>query len=65
MKGGSRVQEYLTKSERIQAYIKEVLEDEQKHGMKEIVAHVDSKLKENGELHLGMYPGATWMMMRR
>ncbi len=43
------MQEYLSKTERIQAYIKEVLNDEQKHSMKDIISHVDSKLKENGE----------------
>ena len=43
------MQEYLSKTEKIQAYIKEVLDDEQKHSMKDIISHVDSKLKENGE----------------
>lgn len=43
------MQEYLSKTEKIQAYIKEVLDDEQKHSMKDIISYVDSKLKENGE----------------
>ena len=43
------MQEYLTKSERIQSYIKEVLGDEKKHSTREITEYVDSKLKENGE----------------
>ena len=43
------MQEYLTKTERIQSYIKEVLADEKKHSTREITEYVDSKLKENGE----------------
>lgn len=43
------MQKYLSKTERIQIYIKEVLDDERKHSMKDIIAHVDSKLKECGE----------------
>ena len=43
------MQEYLTKTERIQNYIKEVLADEKKHSTREITEYVDSKLKENGE----------------
>ena len=43
------MQEYLTKTERIQSYIKELLADEKKHSTREITEYVDSKLKENGE----------------
>ena len=43
------MQEYLTKTERIQNYIKEVLADEKKHSTREIIEYVDGKLKENGE----------------
>jgi len=43
------MQKYLSKTEKIQVYIKEVLDDEQKHNMKDIISHVDSKLKESGE----------------
>ncbi len=43
------MQNYLSKSERIQNYIKEILADEQRHSMKEITEYVDEKIKENGE----------------
>ncbi len=43
------MQDYLTKTERIQSYIKEVLADEKRHSTKEIIEYVDGKLKENGE----------------
>ncbi len=42
------MQEYLSKTERIQNHIKEILADEQKHSTKEIIEYVDSKLKQNG-----------------
>ena len=38
--------EYMSKTERIQSYIKEVLADEKKHSTKEIIEYVDDKLKE-------------------
>lgn len=41
--------EYMSKTERIQSYIKEVLADEKKHSTKEIIEYVDDKLKENGD----------------
>ena len=41
--------EYMSKTERIQSYIKEVLADEKKHSTREITEYVDSELKENGE----------------
>ena len=41
--------EYMSKTERIQRYIKEVLADEKKHSTKEIIEYVDNKLKENGD----------------
>lgn len=41
--------EYMSKTERIQGYIKEVLADEKKHSTKEIIEYVDNKLKENGD----------------
>lgn len=43
------MQDYFTKTERIQNYIRNILDDEQKHSTKEIVEYVDGKLKENGE----------------
>ena len=43
------MQEYMSKTDRIQGYIREVLVDEKKHSTKEIIEYVDSKLKENGE----------------
>ena len=43
------MQEYMSKTDRIQGYIREVLTDEKKHSTKEIIEYVDSKLKENGE----------------
>ena len=39
----------MSKTDRIQGYIREVLVDEKKHSTKEIIEYVDSKLKENGE----------------
>lgn len=43
------MQEYMSKTDRIQGYIREFLADEKKHSTKEIIEYVDSKLKENGE----------------
>ena len=43
------MQEYMSKTDRIQGHIREVLADEKKHSTKEIIEYVDSKLKENGE----------------
>ena len=43
------MQEYMSKTDRILGYIREVLADEKKHSTKEIIEYVDSKLKENGE----------------
>ncbi len=43
------MQECMSKTDRIQGYIREVLADGKKHSTKEIIEYVDSKLKENGE----------------
>ena len=43
------MQEYMSKTDRIQGYIREVLANEKKHSTKEIIECVDSKLNENGE----------------
>ena len=43
------MQEYMSKTDRIQGCIREFLADEKKHSTKEIIEYVDSKLKENGE----------------
>lgn len=43
------MQDHLTKTARIQSYIKEVLADEKIHSTKDIIEYVDGKLKENGE----------------
>lgn len=43
------MQEYLTRTERIQNYIKELLDDEKVHRTGEIAEYVDKRLSENGE----------------
>lgn len=43
------MQDYFTKTKRIQNHIRNILADEQKHTTKEIIEYVDTKLKENDE----------------
>ena len=43
------MQEYLSKTERIKEYIKEVLSDGTPHKTKKIIEHVDQRIKEDGE----------------
>lgn len=49
MKGSEKMQDYSSKTERIQNYIREILDDKEKHSIRGIIDHVDAKLRETGE----------------
>ena len=43
------MQKYLKRNERIQGYIKEILDDCKKHKASEIVEYFDKRLRDNSE----------------
>ena len=61
------MQNYLSKSERIQRYIREILDDGQKHSTHEIIKYVDAKLKEDCEFvfQIGSYVNAAMRLLMK
>lgn len=61
------MQEYLSKTERIQNYIKEILADEQEHSTKEIIEYVGEKLKQDRMyiFQIGSYVNAALRLLMK